>query len=47
MSIKKDYPILEFDTNRKAKIQPSNLVEKIAVPECCVITFFGDVINEM
>ncbi len=44
---KRDYPILEFDTNRKAKIQPSNLVEKIAVPECCVITFFGDVINKM
>ncbi len=44
---KREYPILEFDPNSKAKINPSNVTAKIDVPEYCVITFFGDVINEM
>lgn len=44
---KREFPILEYDTNPKAKIDPSNLTAKTDVPECCVITFFGDVINEM
>jgi Uridine phosphorylase len=38
---------LKFDIDSKAKINPSNLTAKTDVPECCVITFFGDVINEM
>lgn len=46
-TIHKEFPILEFDSNSKAKINPSNLMTKADVPECCVITFFGDVINEM
>lgn len=44
---KREFPILEYDPNPKAKINPSNLTAKTDVPECCVITFFGDVINEM
>lgn len=44
---KKEFPILEFDPNPNAKIDPSNLTAKANVPECCVITFFGDVIHEM
>lgn len=44
---KKEYPILEFDGNPNAKINPCNEARKADVPECCVITFFGDVINEM
>lgn len=44
---KREFPILEFDPNPKAKIDPSNLTSKADVPECCVITFFGDVIREM
>ena len=44
---KREFPILEFDPNPKAKIEPSNIMTKIDVPECCVITFFGEVINEM
>ena len=44
---KREFPILEFDCNPKAKIEPVNVVTKIDVPECCVITFFGDVINDM
>lgn len=46
-TLKKDFPILEFDSNSKAKINPSNLTAKADVPECCVITFFGDVIDEL
>lgn len=44
---KKDFPILEFDNNRYAKIEPSNVTKKIDVPEFCVIAFFGDVIQKM
>lgn len=44
---KKEFPILEFDCNPKAKIEPSNEAKKIDVSECCVITFFGDVIDHM
>lgn len=47
MFASKEFPILEFDSNPKAKIEPSNVVSGIDVPACCVITFFGDVIAEM
>ncbi len=44
---KQEFPILEFDPNPKAKIEPSNIIAETDVPEFCVITFFGDIINEM
>lgn len=44
---KREFPILEFDSNTKVIINPSNEAEKRDVPECCIITFFGDVINEL
>lgn len=44
---KKEFPILEYDSSPKAKIEPLNTVSKIDGPECCVITFFGDVIENM
>ena len=44
---KREFPILEFDPNPIAKISPSNLTAKVDIPEYCVITFFGDVIDEM
>ena len=44
---KREFPILEFDPSPKAKIDPSNLIESGKIPECCVITFFGDVIREL
>jgi len=47
MFTEKEFPILEFDSNPKAKIEPSSLVNNIDVPEYCVITFFGDVIETM
>ena len=44
---KREVPILEYDPNPKAKIEPSNAIAKTEVPASCVITFFGDVIHEM
>ena len=40
------FPILEFDPDTPAKIEPSRQVEKIAVPKACVIAFFGEVIRQ-
>lgn len=44
---RKEFPILEFDENKEAKINPSRLIRKKDVPECCVIAFFNDVIEKM
>ena len=44
---KKTFPILEFDPDPRAKIEPSYLAEQVGVPERCVITFFGDVIQAL
>lgn len=43
----KEFPILEFDGNSRAKIDPHAFVSEAAVPECCVITFFGDAIDAL
>ena len=45
--LKKDFPILEFDSISRAKIEPSKLIKNRNVPEHCVITFFSDSINRM
>lgn len=42
---KKQYPILEFDFCKSSYIEPSEIIEPIDIPECCVITFFRDVIE--
>ena len=47
MTIKKDYPILEFDCTREAVIEPHKLFECLDIPERCVITFFKDVIDRL
>ena len=39
------YPILEFDDDRKSIINPEELIEKMDVPEHCVICFFAEVIQ--
>lgn len=45
---KREYPILEFDNESPAKISPQNVVPKLDdPPECCVITFFSAVIDEL
>lgn len=43
---KQTFPILEFDCNMNAKIEPSGIVRKIDVPACCVISFFQDAIDD-
>lgn len=48
MMLKRDFPILEFDSALKAKIEPSDTIKNQRdIPEHCVITFFGDVIKRM
>ncbi len=41
------YPILEHDYESEAKIEPSKVVRPRDVPEHCVLTFFGDVIEKV
>jgi len=44
--MKKDYPILEFDGDREAIIDPQALLEPLPeMPRHCVICFFQDVID--
>ena len=43
----KAFPILEFDDTKSALIEASCLVKPIEGFECCVITFFRDVIEKM
>src|SRR5262249_37372548 len=42
-----DIPILEFDPANEAVLDPHRLVERIDMPEHCVICFFQDVIAEL
>ena len=44
---KEKYPILEFDEAKTAKIEPSFSHKKTEGYECCVITFFRDVLEAM
>ncbi|MGD8455587.1 MAG: nucleoside phosphorylase [Anaerolineales bacterium] len=41
------YPILEYDPNREAFIEPSKVIESRDVPEHCVICFFHEVIEKV
>lgn len=47
MSIDLKLPILDFDPNPKAIIEPSRLIEKQDVPKHVVICFFLDVIKKV
>ena len=42
---KRQYPILEFDSCRSAYIEPSFFIKPIDIAECCVISFFRDIIE--
>jgi uridine phosphorylase len=44
---KEQYPILEFDDTQVAKIEPSLSHKKIEGFDCCVITFFREVLEAM
>jgi uridine phosphorylase len=45
--MKVSYPILEFDPEREAMIEPSRTIRPRDVPEHCVICFFKDVIDKV
>jgi len=40
------FPILEFDSDTTAKIEPSKVISKKDVPKTCVIAFFKDVVQQ-
>jgi len=40
-----EYPILEFDDEREAVIEPARVIKPIDIPEHCVICFFHEVIQ--
>jgi len=44
---KKDYPILEFDENKEAMIQPDKVFEPIDIPKHCVLPIFQEVIDKL
>jgi len=41
------FPILEFDPEKKAFIEPSAVNDAHDIPECCVICFFKDVLDRI
>lgn len=45
--MKKQFPILEFDPDKNALINPKKESKAIDIPEHCVICFFQDVINKL
>ncbi len=45
--MKKEFPILEFDPDRSALIEPGDGYEVVDVPEACVACFFQDVIEKL
>ncbi len=42
-----NYPILEFDPERQALIEPTHVIKPRDVPEHCVITFFREIIEKV
>jgi len=40
-------PISEFDEDRSALIEPAIVYKNIGLPECCVIPFYGSVIEKL
>jgi uridine phosphorylase len=46
-SSQKPYPILEYDTEREAFIEPGKMIRRRDVPEHCVICFFQEVIEKV
>lgn len=43
----KPYPILEFDEERKAIINPSHFFQKQKIPDICIFPFYKSVINDL
>ena len=47
MNIRRDYPILEFDGERQAMIEPHKLLQPIDIPTRAVACFFQDIIQTL
>lgn len=45
--MKKEFPILEYDSTREAIIEPSQIIQPINIPEVCVVTFFQEIIDKL
>ena len=45
--IRRDYPILEFDADRQAMLEPHKLAQPINIPTKAVACFFQDVISTL
>lgn len=45
--LRKEFPILEFDSSPKAMLEPSEVIEPIEIPENCVVCFFSEVIEKL
>lgn len=45
--MKETYPILEFDHNREAILEPSEIINEMDVPKKAVICFFNDVLKRL
>ncbi|NWJ98377.1 MAG: nucleoside phosphorylase [Chloroflexi bacterium] len=45
--MQQEYPILEFDSNPQAVIEPQRIIEPIEIPEHAVVCFFQDVITRL
>jgi len=47
MMVGKEYPILEYDPSVKAVIEPFHSVQRMDIPEHCIICFFKEVIDKI
>ena len=47
MDIRRDFPILEFDEDPEAIIEPSKVIKRKDIPEHVVVCFFQDVISRL
>lgn len=45
--INKDFPILEFDSDKNAYIRPSMLLQPLDISDRCVLCFFSDAIEKI
>jgi len=45
--LQRDYPILEFDSDREALINAADHLARIEIPEHCVVCFFNEVIDKL
>ena len=42
-----EFPILEFDPEREAFIEPSRVIKPIDIPQRCIICFFKEAIDSL